>query len=482
MKDARTDTAQIEEGEMTRQHTSVHDHGDPYILDKADIKDPPTTWRASLRHLGPGMVTSAAVVGSGELITATTLGAEVGFILLWLVVVSTVVKVAVQIELARWSVSTGKASITGYNQVPPKIAGRGWISYIGLLMFVQIIIGQGGVLGAGAMALSMLMPIGGDPFSTLSITFWVALVVALAVGIHIANRYSIVEKVSTILVVLITAGTIMMVFGLQFTPFAWTATDIAAGMQFQIQAGTVGVALAMFGLTGVGAGEVTAYTYWCVEKGYARWTGPNDGSAAWAARARGWISVMKKDAWIAWGVYTISTIAFYILGAAVLHPQGLVPSGDDLIQTLSRMFTDVAGDWVKWIFVLGAATALIKTILANGPGFARQMSNTLAVFGVFDWTDTKVRDRYIRVLVIALPVIWGGFYLFIQSPLTMIIIAGIGNAIFLMAVVVATLYLRKTETDDRVKDGRVFTAYLMLSSLAVLAVGVLSLIGALTGN
>ena len=39
------------------------------------------------------MITSAAVVGSGELLTATALGAQVGFILLWLVLVSTFVKV-----------------------------------------------------------------------------------------------------------------------------------------------------------------------------------------------------------------------------------------------------------------------------------------------------------------------------------------------------------------------------------------------------
>ncbi|MGR3934119.1 hypothetical protein [Streptomyces sp. BRA346] len=49
-------------------------------------------------------------------------------------------------------------------------------------------------------------------------------------------------------------------------------------MSFQIPAGTVGIALAMFGITGVGADEMTTYTYWCLEKGYARWTGPDDGT------------------------------------------------------------------------------------------------------------------------------------------------------------------------------------------------------------
>ena len=50
---------------------------DPYELDPADIQDPPRTFRGALKFLGPGMITSAAVVGSGELLTATTLGAQV---------------------------------------------------------------------------------------------------------------------------------------------------------------------------------------------------------------------------------------------------------------------------------------------------------------------------------------------------------------------------------------------------------------------
>src|SRR5690625_4491821 len=77
---------------------------DPYRLTLEAIKEPPTGWRQSFRYLGPGLVISAAVVGAGELIATTALGAEAGFVILWLVIFSTVVKVAVQIELARWTI------------------------------------------------------------------------------------------------------------------------------------------------------------------------------------------------------------------------------------------------------------------------------------------------------------------------------------------------------------------------------------------
>ena len=160
---------------------------DPYVRDTSKILQPPRGWRPSLRFLGPGMVTSAAVVGSGELITATALGAKVGFVLLWIILLSTLVKVGVQIELARWSISTGKPSVTGYNDVAPRIFGKSWMSYLGLLNFTQGIIGQGGVLAAAAFAFSAVLPVLGAPLSAASLAFWVILIVAITIGIHMTN-------------------------------------------------------------------------------------------------------------------------------------------------------------------------------------------------------------------------------------------------------------------------------------------------------
>ena len=145
----------------------------------------------------------------------------------------------------------------------------------------------------------------------------------------------------------------------------------------------------MFGITGVGADEITFYTYWCVEKGYARYVGPNDGSEAWARRARGWISVMYKDAFVSWIIYTFGTLAFFIMGAAVLHPQGLAPAGNEMITTLSRMYTDTLGAWASLLFLVGAVAVLGSTLWAAIPSWARMYTNLLAEIGVVDWHDTR---------------------------------------------------------------------------------------------
>ncbi|WP_311777220.1 Nramp family divalent metal transporter [Trueperella abortisuis] len=469
-----------ERAEMA-ESTTLSSYADPYKLRKENILEPPTSWRGALKFLGPGMITSAAVVGSGELITATTLGAKVGFILFWLVFVSTFVKVFVQIELARFSISTGKPAITGFDETSPKIAGHGWMAWLVLSMFIQFVIGQAGVLSAAAFAFSSLIPIVGDPLSFTSVGVWVFILAAVAIGVHWFNRYSMLEKISTVLVLIVTFFAVLAVFLLLGTEFSWTVSDIADGMRFQIGAGAAGIALAMFGMTGVGAGEVTTYTYWVVEKGYAAWSGPNDGSEAWVNRARGWIKVMKLDAWVSWFVYTISTVAFYVLGAAVLHPQSLEPSGNEVMTTIASIFDNIFGQIGGTLFLIGAGVALFKTILANVPGFARLVTNTLSVFGAFDWKDSSKRDAWMRATMVILPLAWAILGTVAKSPLALVVLAGILNAIFLIGVAICTLQLQKNQTDPKVKDGSVFQVFLIISAIAIFAVGVYSLWGQIQG-
>ncbi|MBO0799464.1 MAG: hypothetical protein J2P31_11645 [Blastocatellia bacterium] len=59
---------------------------DPYRLEPDDVIEPPQTISASLRRIGPGMILAASIVGSGELIGTTTLGAQVDYTALWVII------------------------------------------------------------------------------------------------------------------------------------------------------------------------------------------------------------------------------------------------------------------------------------------------------------------------------------------------------------------------------------------------------------
>lgn len=63
-------------------------------------------------------------------------------------------------------------------------------------------------------------------------------------------------------------------------------------------------------------------------------------------------------------------------------------------------------------------------------------------------------------------------FLWIQSPVLMVQIGGIGGGVFLLAVVVAVWRLRYTGVPKRFRNNPWLTAALVVSSLAILGVGV----------
>ena len=131
-----------------------------------------------------------------------------------------------------------------------------------------------------------------------------------------AGRYGFIQLFATLMVFSFTIITVINLFVLQKNGiYAVSGGEFLDGLKFQLPPADPGsdksallTALAAFGIIGVGASELVAYPYWCIEKGYARFTGARDDSEAWAERARGWMRVMRWDAWCSMVVYTLSLI------------------------------------------------------------------------------------------------------------------------------------------------------------------------------
>src|SRR4249920_2625343 len=99
---------------------------DPYALSRGAIEAPPVSILAALRRIGPGIVLASSIVGSGEVIATTTLGAQVGYAALWIVLLSCAIKPVVQAELGRYTIVTGNTGLEGFNSVPGPRAGASW--------------------------------------------------------------------------------------------------------------------------------------------------------------------------------------------------------------------------------------------------------------------------------------------------------------------------------------------------------------------
>ena len=194
--------------------------------------------------------------------------------------------------------------------------------------------------------------------------YWSIIIASLTIILLLNGKFSFIEKFCIVLVSSFTLITIVNLLALQ-THEAWAIKpeNILQGLSFSFPTisannNPILTALATFGIIGVGASELLMYQYWCMEKGYAKYTGARDESDAWLQRAKGWLRVMQWDAWGSMVIYTFCTIAFYLLGASVLGRSGLIPEGSEMIQTLSSMYAPVFGEWAKFIFLIGAIAVL----------------------------------------------------------------------------------------------------------------------------
>jgi Mn2+/Fe2+ NRAMP family transporter len=89
----------------------------PYEFRAEDVEVPPRTFDATMRRIGPGLILTASIVGSGELIATTTLGAEVGYALLWVILISCVIKTVIQALLGRYTIVTGETGLEALNHM-----------------------------------------------------------------------------------------------------------------------------------------------------------------------------------------------------------------------------------------------------------------------------------------------------------------------------------------------------------------------------
>jgi len=284
----------------------------------------------------------------------------------------------------------------------------------------------------------------------------------------ISGTYRFLEKLIVTLVMTFTLVTITCAIMLQYTEYAITWADFQGGLTFEFPAIAIAAALAAYGATGVTAGETMSYTYWCVEKGYARFTGVADDSPEWLRRAKGWIKVMQADVGLTLITLTCATVPFYMLGAGVLHKTGAKPNGLETLSVLSNMYTETLGAWAAWIFMIGAFFVLFSTVVGNLGAGSRAFADCMGVLGVIDPNNYKSRVRVRNIWAVVSPTVMSLSYFFIENPVWMLTIGGIASAMLAPIVAGGTIYLRYTHLDKRIAPTWKADSILWMSFIAML--------------
>lgn len=139
--------------------------------------------------MGPGVVLAALAIGSGELVLTPRSGAQYGFILLWVPILTIVYKAAFSEGLARLTIASGNDVFVAFDWLP---GPRHWAQYFIILVFSLDMIGYGGIALAGGSALAGLFP-GSD------IRLWALCAAACVPILLYTGSYPFFEKVVVVM-------------------------------------------------------------------------------------------------------------------------------------------------------------------------------------------------------------------------------------------------------------------------------------------
>lgn len=543
---------------QANDHDTLPPSQDPAVPDH--IVDPPQTFSGILGRLGPGLIIAGSIVGSGELIATTKTGAQAGIALLWLIIIGCLIKVFVQIELGRYTISHGETTLAALDRVPGPRLRVNWIIWCWFVMSLATIGQLGGIVAGVGQSMAMTFPIKGDYLDAIRVPsskdferyiqweddlaagspelsqmpperrerilrghrvlqgridslgdrgrliveriknneplvdattgaslvepptyddkIWASVVAVLTAGLLYWGRYNFIQNISTVLVVSFTFITIGNVISLQTTA-QWhiSAAQFMEGLSFGPPA-AMGqknpwlTALATFGIIGVGASELIAYPYWCLEKGYAKFTGPRADDEGWVRRAKGWLKVMYYDAFASMIVYTIATLAFFLMGVAVLYNEGLDPDGMRMVSTLAEAYVPVFGVYAKWLFLLGAVAVLYSTFLVANAANARMYTDAVKVFRLMNPHSETSHNRAISIFSVMLPLMCLAVFCSGVNPVRIILIAGTMQALMLPIIGVGAIYLRYARTDPRLRPGLLWDMCLLVSFIGLSIAGI----------
>jgi len=405
---------------------------------------PPTTMKGKLKRIGPGFVTAATGVGTGDLIAALVAGAAFGTTLGWAILLGSFIKFYLTEGMGRFQLATGNTILEGWHSL-----GKWATGYFGVYSIIW-----GFSYGAAAMSTSAIMAV--TMFPIMPLWAW-AIVHGLAgFALVLTGKYQLFEKVMTFLV------------GVMFVTVVGSAIillpdigNIISG--FVPRTGDSSMLLVLGLLGGVG-GTITmaSYGYWIRE---AKWEG------------KSWMSMMRLDSATGYIITAIFTLSMLIVGAEFLFGTGIEINGEEGLVTLSNMFADEFGNVARWMFLIGAWSAAFSSLLGVWNGVPYLFADFVRMVRKKKSTKpVSEKDPAYRAYLM-----WLTFppmlLLFFGKPVSLVIIYGALGALFMPFLAITLLWLLNSKRIGQdFRNGWITNVILVATVLLFAYLGIIELI------
>jgi len=334
-----------------------------------------------LRFFGPGAIIASVTIGSGETVFASRGGAIFGTALLWCFIGGGAMKFVQVYSAARYITLTGEHPMERWRLLP---GPSGWAVWVLALLtigcFPLWLSGLPKMLGGLVVWIGGLegVDVWGDP------RLWGTLFVVAAIALTMVQSYGALERTQTIIVGVLLCLILAATFAAQpdwlavlhgsLVPAIPHYPAWVAGKYPLVAARSAWVEMAVYlGAIGGGSQDYFGYIGLLREK---RWGLMQDSASVQMAdapvdiaddadnidRGRRWLRAPLVDTVGSFACVVLFTMAFMILGATLLHPNHIVPSGLQLLSVQADFLTQMHAN-LLFVYQAGVFIAFFGTIL-----------------------------------------------------------------------------------------------------------------------
>lgn len=295
-------------------------------------------FKAIQEKLGPGLLYAAAAVGVSHLVSSTTAGATYGLIMVAYVVFVCVVKYPTFLFGARYTAATGETLVDGYERM-----GK-WI--VVLFFFMQLFEYTFAIAGVSVTTAAIVQTV--FDVSLPGVTMEIGLVV-ICMGILALGRYSVLEDITTILVIIFTLGTVLAALA----AVGGIDTEGASlSAELTLNTPTILFMIAVAGWMPTGMAGAVGLSLWVKAK---------------SIRLGRPITIKEASFDFNVGYITaiFTAVCFVGLGTFVMFIKDveLASSGALFAAQLINLFTSTIGGWVYPVIATAAIAVMFSTLL-----------------------------------------------------------------------------------------------------------------------
>jgi len=316
----------------------------------------------TLKKLGPGLLFAGAAIGVSHLVQSTRAGADFGLGLLWALLLVNLFKYPFFQFGPRYASATGESLIEGYHKLGKGILTAYFILSLGTMFTIQtaVTIVTAGLANSFFGDISFL----NFGFTTItSVEIWTIIILFICLVILFLGRYSTLDKLIKIIIVMLTISTLVAVcfaLGSYDNPVSFTqilpenATEIA-------------FLIAFMGWMPAPLDISVWHSIWAIEK--------KKDENTFTPKAA------LLDFNIGYAGAIILGIAFLCLGYFVMYNTGETFSNKASVfsNQLIDLYTKSLGNWAYVIIGVAALTTMFSTTITTLDASPRAMSRSLDI-------------------------------------------------------------------------------------------------------